>query len=71
MKRPFTPRNVNKMTEQDTLVFPDAPHVATVPPNVTVEQAAVLNEQMRQWFPRSIPTREERLAVKVDVEFIL
>lgn len=65
------PGNVEAPVSADSLDLPVEPGFATYPPTVALAQALVLNEQAKAWFPQSMPTPEERLARKVDVEFVL
>jgi len=54
--------------------WPDLPgdrDFIAYPPSVPLDDALVLNEQAKAWFPRSMPTPEERLATKCRVEFVL
>jgi hypothetical protein len=53
------------------LVFPVDPDFRSLPPKVSMDRYLEFNRQIREWFPGSIPTEEERLARKVDVEFVL
>ena len=57
--------------ETGCLELPDAPDFISLPPSLSVDQTLMLNEQTKEWFPRSVPTREERWLRKVNVEFVL
>ncbi len=53
------------------LELPILPSVASIPPRRTLLEMLPWLERMRQCYPQSIPTEEQRLARKVSAEFIL
>ena len=57
--------------EKGSLDLPDAPNFISMPPTVSPAQAMILRDQIATWFPNSVPSRKERLAQKVNVEFTL
>jgi hypothetical protein len=48
-----------------------APDFISLPPTVSLDQALLLIEQIRSWFPEAVPTAEEREAARVHAEFVL
>ena len=72
MKKLSKPRaRIKKTTHVEVLELPVEPDFVSLPPDVPLEDAFALNEQAKDWFPQSLPTPAERLARKVDVEFVL
>jgi hypothetical protein len=65
------PAEAESPEEPKWLDLPDAPDFDAYPPSVPLDEALLLNEQAKAWFPRSMPTPEERLATKCLVEFVL
>jgi hypothetical protein len=53
------------------LEFPVDPTYAPMPAALSVEGAAQFIEQLRRWFPHAMESEQERLARKVNVEFVL
>jgi hypothetical protein len=53
------------------LEFPVLPNVLPHRSEMTLDQYCEWNESVRQWLADKMPTDEERLAHKVDVEFRL
>jgi len=51
------------------LELPILPDVLPHRSEMTLDQYAEWNESLRQWLADRMPTREERLARKVDAEF--
>ena len=51
------------------LDLPDAPDFVSLPPLVSLEKMIRRNQELRQLFPRGIPTDEERWQAKRFEEF--
>jgi hypothetical protein len=51
------------------LDLPNEPYVRFFPPTIPIDDALRKNQQMRESFPHSLPSEEERLARKVHAEF--
>jgi hypothetical protein len=76
MKKSFTPHGLSKMSEArantpDKLDLPVAPDFVSWPPIGNLDKMLQFNEDLKEWYPDSRPTPEERLACKVHAEFIL
>jgi hypothetical protein len=72
MKKPSVQQAEAELPGQpEWLDLPGDPNFIAYPPSVPLNDALVLNEQAKAWFPRSMPTPEERLATKCLVEFVL
>jgi hypothetical protein len=78
MKKSYErPSNDEAMILQDhradllDLELPVAPDFVSLPPRRSLEEVLPWMEELRRWFPQSIPSDEQRLAHKVDVEFVL
>jgi len=65
------PAEAKSPGQPEWLDLPAAPDFDAYPPSVPLDDALVLNEQAKAWFPQSMPTPEERLATKCLVEFVL
>ena len=52
------------------LELPVEPDFRPLPPLVSMEVMIARNKQFREWFPKGIPTEEERLAAKVSEQFV-
>lgn len=53
------------------LDLPVDPGFVSALPRPSFEEMLLWLEQMREWFPQSFPTEEERLARKCPAEFVL
>ena len=51
------------------LNLPDDPDFISIPPDISLSAMCRYIEELRKAFPNSIPTDEERLRAKVDIEF--
>jgi hypothetical protein len=60
-----------KSTPVPDLELPVEPYVRFFPPSLPVDEMIKRNQKIRESFPASIRTEEERLARKVDVPFVL
>lgn len=68
---PEPPARRNEAESADRLDLPVAPDFISLPPTVSLDQALLLIEQIRSWFPEAVPTAEEREAARVHAEFVL
>lgn len=53
------------------LHLPEDPGLAPLPPRVSLVQMMARSRQMRAWFPKGIPTPEERWQAKSTDQFKL
>jgi hypothetical protein len=53
------------------LQLPEEPRHSSLPPLTSLEQMIRRSHQLRSWFPRGVPTAEERWRAKTTEEFKL
>lgn len=58
-----------KVSQIDDLILPDAPDFISFPPLIPLSLMCKYIKMFRTSFPNSLPTEEERLRDKVNVEF--
>jgi hypothetical protein len=67
MKRSSESSSIDLKPELD---LPEEPFVRFLPPHISVDAMIRRNREMRESFPHSLPTEEERLSRKVHAEFV-
>lgn len=55
----------------ETLTLPVDRGFQSLPPLVSMAVMIERSSDLRRWFPQGLPTEEERLKTKCDVEFVL
>ena len=57
--------------EPPDLPLPEGDKFRAFPPQVSLQEMMRRSAQIREWFPESVPTPEERWRAKTEVEFRL